>query len=63
MTGIQQIRRGFKTLDEAQVFLRSLAYPTQFEIEAIYGNHLTEPEGEYLAYCVIPRITRQSNAH
>jgi hypothetical protein len=64
MTGIQQIRRGFKTLDEAQTFLNKLAYPAQFEIEAIYGGHLAlDPDAEYLAYCVIPRITRQSNAH
>jgi hypothetical protein len=63
MTGIQQIRRGFKSLSDAQAFLNALAHPHQFEIEAIYGNDLFHTEGDYLAYCVIPRITRQPHAH
>jgi hypothetical protein len=63
MTGIQQIRRGFGTLEEAQSFLNKLAHPHQFEIEAIYGNDLLLEGGDYLAYCVIPRITRQPHAH
>jgi hypothetical protein len=62
ITGIQQIRRGFKSLTEAETFKQTLAHPHQFEIEAIYGNELLEPEGDYLAYCVIPRVTRQSSA-
>jgi hypothetical protein len=61
MKGIQQIRRGFKTIEEASRFIKALTNPDQFEIEAIYGNDLIRTEGDYLAYCVIPRRARQSS--
>jgi hypothetical protein len=61
MSGIQQIRRGFKTIEEAQSLMNNLAHPDQFEIEAIYGSDLTNTVGDYLAYCVIPRRPRQSS--
>ena len=61
MNGIQQIRRGFKTIEEAEEFLGTLACQYQFEIEAITSENLLAANCDYIAYCVIPKITKQSN--
>lgn len=54
---VSRVRKGFRSLEDAQAFSKLLAHPEQFVIEEII-------EGEFfadafaIAYCVIPKTEK-----